>query len=164
MAEPARRSGQLEIQVGAAVRRGLVPAERNIAFVTSLTALDPVHHWCEVAARAAASKKAHDTVILDVGDVLAITDCFVITSAPNVRLVRTVADEIEKWMKAEGGPSPRRTEGIREGEWVLLDFGDFVVHVFLQETRRFYDLERLWSDAPRVPWDDGVLPAVAAGE
>jgi len=124
--------------------------------------LDLVHHWCEVAAQAAASKKADDTIILDVGPVLAITDSFVITSGVNARLVRAIAEEIERRVKEEGGPLPRRVEGQREGEWVLLDYGDFVVHVFLEETRRFYDLERLWADAPRVAWDE-ALP-VAPGE
>ena len=124
--------------------------------------LEDTHHWCEIAAQAAASKKGDDIVILDVGHVLVITDSFVITSASNDRLVRTIAEEVEKRVKEEGGPAPRRTEGRREGEWVLLDYGDFVVHVFLEETRRFYDLERLWSDAPRVAWED-IVPARASG-
>jgi ribosome-associated protein len=125
--------------------------------------LETTHRWCDAAAQAAASKKGDDIVILDVGQVLVITDTFVITSAPNDRLVRTIAEEIEKRIKEEGGPAPLRIEGLREAEWVLLDYGDFVVHVFLEETRRFYDLERLWSDAPRVPWEERV-PARAAGE
>jgi ribosome-associated protein len=129
--------------------------------MTSLTDLDLVHHWCDVVAQAAASKKGEDIVILDVGPVLAITDCFVITSAPNERLVRAIAEEIERALKEAGGPSPRRSEGLREGEWVLLDYGDFVVHVFLEETRRFYDLERLWRDAPRVAWDEAKVEALA---
>jgi len=124
--------------------------------------LDSTHHWCEVAAQAASSKKGDDIVILDVGSVLVITDTFVITSAPNERLVRTIAEEVEKRIKEEGGPAPLRVEGLREAEWVLLDYGDYVVHVFLEETRRFYDLERLWGDAPRVAWED-QLPARAAG-
>jgi ribosome-associated protein len=125
--------------------------------------LESTHRWCDVAAQAAASKKGDDIVILDVGQVLVITDTFVITSATNDRLVRSIAEEIEKRIKEEGGPAPLRIEGLREAEWVLLDYGDFVVHVFLEETRRFYDLERLWSDAPRVPWEERV-PARAAGE
>jgi ribosome-associated protein len=124
--------------------------------------LESTHRWCDVAAQAAASKKGDDIVILDVGQVLVITDTF-ITSATNDRLVRSIAEEIEKRIKEEGGPAPLRIEGLREAEWVLLDYGDFVVHVFLEETRRFYDLERLWSDAPRVPWEERV-PARAAGE
>ncbi len=116
--------------------------------------LDDVHRWCELAARAASDKKATDTVILDVGAVLAITDAFVITSAANDRQVRTIVEEIERQLKEAGGPGPRRVEGLREAQWVLLDYGDFVVHVFLDEVRSFYDLERLWSDAPRVAWED----------
>ncbi|HEY2427930.1 MAG TPA: ribosome silencing factor [Acidimicrobiales bacterium] len=130
--------------------------------MTFIDDLDQVHHWCELAAQTAASKKADDTVILDVGSILAITDSFVITSAPNDRLVRAIAEEIEKRLKEAGGPSPLRVEGLREAEWVLMDYGDFVVHVFLEETRRFYDLERLWSDAPRVAWEEDI-PTVAAG-
>ena len=124
--------------------------------------LEPTHHWCEIAAQAAASKKGDDIVILDVGEVLVITDSFVITSAPNDRLVRTIAEEVEKRLKEEGRGGPRRVEGIREAEWVLLDYGDFVVHVFLEETRRFYDLERLWADAPVWEWQNGERERVAA--
>ena len=106
--------------------------------------------FAEVAATAALAKKADDVVILEVGPVLAITDSFVIASAPNDRLVRAIAEEVEKQIKDAGGPGPLRVEGLREAEWILLDYGDFVVHVFREETRRFYDLERLWADAPRV--------------
>jgi ribosome-associated protein len=108
--------------------------------------------WATAAARAADDKKGEDTVVLEVGDILAITGAFVITSAPNTRLVRTLADEIEKQLKAAGGPSPVRVEGLRDLTWVLLDYGDFVVHVFLDEMRRFYDLERLYRDVPKVNW------------
>ncbi|HSL57872.1 MAG TPA: ribosome silencing factor [Acidimicrobiales bacterium] len=104
------------------------------------------------AARAADAKGGTDTVVLDVGDVLSITDAFVITSAGNSRLVKTIVDEVEERVKADGGPSPRRIEGLDRLEWVLLDYGVFVVHVFLDETRRFYELERLWSDVPRLDW------------
>jgi ribosome-associated protein len=91
-------------------------------------------------------------VVLDVGEILAITDAFVITSAGNSRLVKAVVDEIEHALTEAGGPKPRRVEGLGELEWVLMDYGDFVVHVFLDETRRFYELERLWGDVPRVDW------------
>lgn len=106
----------------------------------------------EVAARAADDKGGTDTVVLDVGDVLAITDAFVVTSAGNSRLVKTIVDEVEARVKAGGGPSPLRVEGLDHLEWVLLDYGTFVVHVFLDEVRRFYELERLWSDVPRREW------------
>ena len=84
---------------------------------------------------------------------LAIVDRFVITSAPNTRQVATIAEEVEARIKAEGGGGPLRTEGLDDNRWVLLDYGDVVVHVFLQEVREYYDLERLWSDVPRQAWE-----------
>jgi ribosome-associated protein len=108
--------------------------------------------WPVVAARAADDKKAVDTVVLAVGEVLAITGYFVITSGLNTRQVRTIAEAVEEQITAAGGPKPIRTEGVDDRHWVLLDYGDFVVHVFLQETREYYELERLWSDVPRVEW------------
>lgn len=106
------------------------------------------------AAKAASEKKGEDTVVLEVGAVLAITDAFVITSASNTRLVKTIAEEVEKRVDEEGGPKPLRIEGLDDARWVLMDYGDFVVHVFLDEVRRYYELERLWSDAPRVDWEE----------
>ena len=103
-----------------------------------------------IAAGAASSKTDEPTVVLDVGDLLGITDHFVITSGSNVRQVRTIAEEVEMRVKAQGGGSPRYIEGLQDARWVLLDYGLFVVHVFLDEARHFYNLERLWSDAPRV--------------
>ena len=114
------------------------------------------------AARAAADKKGSDTIILEVGSVLAITDAFVITSGSNARQVRTIAEEVELQVGRAGGPKPLRIEGLDDARWVLLDYGDFVVHVFLDEVRRYYDLERLWSDAPRVEWHDGDGDQAAA--
>jgi ribosome-associated protein len=114
-----------------------------------------------VAARAADDKKGTDVVVLEVGDVLAITDFFVIASAPNTRQVKTIAEEVEARVKAELGRSPVRSEGLSDLRWVLLDYGDVCVHVFFEETRQFYDLERLWSDVPRLEW---TAPRVAASE
>jgi len=115
-----------------------------------------------LAARTADDKKGLDTVVLEVAEGLAITDAFVITSAPNTRLVRTLADEIERVLKLEHERAPLRVEGLRDLTWVLLDYGDLVVHVFLDETRRFYDIERLYRDVPRIGWepaDDLADPA-----
>jgi len=123
--------------------------------------LDTIRHWVTTAARAASAKKADNTVVLDVGGVLSITDAFVITSGHNRRQVLTIAEEVEAQVKAIGGPSPIRMEGLTDAQWVLLDYGDFVVHVFLDEVRRYYDLERLWADAPVVEWDEGVAAAAA---
>jgi ribosome-associated protein len=118
------------------------------------TTADEVREWARTAARAASAKGGDDTVIIEVGAVLAITDAFVITSGRNNRQVRTIAEEVEARLKADGGIAPLRVEGLGDSQWILLDYGDLVVHVFLDETRRYYDLERLWSDAPRVAWED----------
>jgi ribosome-associated protein len=112
-----------------------------------------------IAARAADAKKAHDIVILDVGEIMGIVESFVIASAPNSRLVRAIVDEVERELYERTGDRPRAVEGLRDASWVLLDYGDLVVHVFLEETREFYDLERLWSDVARVPWADSTSAA-----
>ena len=102
--------------------------------------------------------------MLDVGDILAIAELFVVIDAPNRRLVRTLVDEIEQPSARATGRSPLRVEGVREQQWVLMDYGDVVVHVFLDEIRRFYEIERLYRDAPtgrRGP--DGRDPSVSIG-
>ena len=124
--------------------------------------VEDIRRLARIAAQAAADKKGSDTVILEVGSVLAITDAFVITSASNERLVRTIAEEVEAKIKEAGGPGPIRIEGLSDAKWVLLDYGDFVVHVFLEETRRYYDLERLWADAPSLDWEDDAASKKSA--
>jgi ribosome-associated protein len=132
---------------------------------TSRQASDPqqIREWVLLAAQAADDKKAIDPVVLEVGELLAITDYFVIASAPNDRLVETLAEEVERQVKEAGGPAPIRIEGLSDRQWVLMDYGDFVVHLFLEDVRRFYDLERLWVDAPRVEWRDGSREQAVAG-
>ena len=105
-----------------------------------------------VAARAADDQKGSNTVVLKVGDVLGVTEYFVITAAPNRRLVRRLVEEIEEQVRAATGRSPVRSEGVREQEWVLLDYGDVVVPVFLEAIRGFYEIERLYGDVDRVDW------------
>ena len=107
------------------------------------------------AAAAAADKKAEDIVILDVSQVLVITDHFLICSGNNERQVKTIADEIESRLLANEKIKPARREGERESRWVVLDFVDFVVHVFHKEDRQYYELERLWSDAPMIEFEEG---------
>jgi ribosome-associated protein len=104
------------------------------------------------AARAADEKQGRNILVLEVGKVLGIADLFVVLDAPNRRLVRTLVDEIEQAIRRTTGRSPRRIEGLREQQWVLLDYGDVVIHVFLNEIRRFYEIERLYRDAPVVDW------------
>ncbi|MFN3254815.1 MAG: ribosome silencing factor [Ilumatobacter sp.] len=105
-----------------------------------------------LAARTADDRKATDILVLDVGAVLSITGYFVIASASNGRLVRNVADEIERAAKEQLGRSPARVEGLREQQWTLIDYGDVVVHVFVDEMREFYEIERLYGDVPRIAW------------
>jgi ribosome-associated protein len=103
-----------------------------------------------VAARAAQDKLGRDTAVLAMRELLGVTDAFVITSGGNSRQVRTIVDEVEHQLKREEGRAPHAIEGLRDLTWVLMDYGDFLVHVFQDEARAYYDLERLWGDAPRV--------------
>ena len=120
------------------------------ADVSNVTLAD----WARHAARAADDKLGRDTVIIDVGDVLSITDFFVISSAPTSRQVRAIAEEIEEQLTILDGPKPIRVEGRGDNRWILMDFGGFVVHILDDEYRAFYDLERLWSDCPRIDRPD----------
>ena len=104
------------------------------------------------AARAADDKQGSDIRVIDVSEVLPIVGLFVVTSARNPRLVRTIAGEVEDRIRLEHRRSPVRTEGISESQWVLLDYGDVVVQVFAEETRRYYEIERLYRDRPAVDW------------
>jgi ribosome-associated protein len=113
---------------------------------------DPGRDLALLAARVAAHMKADDVVVLDVGEVLSITGYFVIASASNTRLARSVAEDVEARAKAELGRTPVRSEGLREQQWILIDYGDVVVHVFLASVREFYEIERLYMDSPRVEW------------
>jgi ribosome-associated protein len=92
--------------------------------------------------------------VLDVEKLLGLTDAFVVTSGANPRQVRTICDEVERQLKLDGSGKPLWVEGLDDARWALLDYGDFVVHVFLDEARLFYDLEQLWGDAPRWAWDE----------
>jgi ribosome-associated protein len=106
------------------------------------------------AARAAADKKADRIAILDVSRQLVITDYFVLCNGNTERQVRTIAEAVERSVAEQHGAKPFRREGERQARWVLLDYVDFVVHVFHREDRDYYDLERLWADAARIPFDD----------
>ncbi|SDZ26435.1 ribosome-associated protein [Micromonospora pattaloongensis] len=116
------------------------------------------------AAQAAADKKAHDIVIVDVADQLVITDAFVLASATNERQVLAIVDSIEEQLlKLPEKAKPVRREGERAGRWVLLDYVDIVVHVQHDEEREFYALDRLWKDCPTIPFVDRALAGAEAG-
>jgi ribosome-associated protein len=112
------------------------------------------------AAHAAAGKQARDIAILDVRGLIVITDYFVICSGSSDRQVSTIVDEIEHSLR-DRDRKPLRREGETEARWILLDYVDVVVHVFAEEEREYYDLERLWRDAPRVPFEDDRGQAAA---
>lgn len=96
-------------------------------------------------------------MILEVAEVLVVADEFVVVSASNDRLVKAIVDDVERALDEAGHGKPLRVEGLEDRHWVLVDYGDVVVHVFLEETREYYELERLWSDVPRIAWAE---PAV----
>lgn len=110
------------------------------------------------ALHAAGEKKAIDPVVLDLREIASFTDYFVIVSGANERQVQAISDEVYETLKKAGEPAAR-VEGYNTAEWILLDYGDFVVHIFEQKARRFYDLERLWRDSKRV-----ALPPELTGD
>lgn len=114
-------------------------------------------------ARIADGKKATDIVVLDIRKVAFITDYFVIASGKNKKQLQAIADEISETLKGQGR---RRAglEGYGEGAWILVDFGDVVIHLFHEEMRRYYELENLWSDGKKVRWQPGKAEPVQEGD
>jgi ribosome-associated protein len=110
------------------------------------------------AARAAADKQGQRIVVLDMRELIVITDYFVIASAGTDRHAKTIMEEVERSLRSSG-VKPVRREGETEGIWILLDYLDIVVHVFREEERELYNLERLWGDAPTVEWDEAEAAA-----
>jgi ribosome-associated protein len=102
-----------------------------------------------IAARAASDKKATDLVVLDLREAASFTEYFLICTGGSSRQVQAVSNAVEEAL-LKSGKRPLHIEGYSSAEWILLDYGDFIVHVFGPSSRRFYDLERLWRDAPRV--------------
>jgi ribosome-associated protein len=135
-------SGSLQLKP---TQKEQVPAELDERILTALTA--------------AGEKKAIDIVLLDLREIATFTDYFVITSGSNERQVQAVSDGILETLK-KAGTSAARVEGYKTAEWILLDYGDFVVHVFDEKARRFYDLERLWRESRRVELPAGLVSEV----
>ncbi|MBC7927654.1 MAG: ribosome silencing factor [Bryobacteraceae bacterium] len=102
------------------------------------------------AVRAAQSKKALDFVALDLRDITSLTDFFIICTGTNTRQNQAVCDEVHVQMKNDRGELPVSVEGYDNAEWVLMDYGDFILHIFIEKTRLYYDLERLWRHAKRM--------------
>jgi ribosome-associated protein len=126
-----------------------------------VTATESARAAALVAAQAASDKHGTDVVIIDVSDRLPLTDCFAVVTAANERQVGAIIDEVTEQLAHRGVKALRR-EGERDGRWVLLDFGDVVVHVQHAEERVFYALERLWGDCPTIPFVDDALPVAGS--
>ena len=124
----------------------------------SVSSLDP---RIVKALQAAAEKKALDATVLDLRGIAAFTYFFVITTGANRRQVQAISDEIVEQLK-KSGTRAARVEGYQTAEWILVDYGDFIVHVFDDKSRRFYDLERLWREAARLDVPASQLAAVGS--
>jgi ribosome-associated protein len=120
-----------------------------------VTATDRATELVIIAAQAASDKLAQDIIAFDVSEQLVITDAFVICSAPNDRQVKSIVDEIEDKLR-DAGAKPIRREGERDGRWVLMDYGEIVVHVQHDEERAYYALERIWRDCPTIKLPESV--------
>lgn len=145
-------------------QKALNPEEREVRTATtaaspSETEVDALDQRILTALHAASEKKALEIVILDLREIASFTDYFLISSGANERQVQAISDEVVERLKKSGTPAAR-VEGYRTAEWILMDYGDFVVHVFADKARKFYDLERLWRDGKRieVPPDFGNEP------
>ena len=107
------------------------------------------------AIRTAQDRKAVNLAVLDVGKICSFTDYFVICSGTSTRHTRAISDAIQEQLKKKSRLLPSHLEGYAQSEWILLDYFDFVIHIFSEKAREFYDLERLWKEAPRVPVPKG---------
>lgn len=122
----------------------------RIEIPASKTEFSDIDEDVRLAIHCAAEKKAVNMVALDLREIASFTEYFVIATGANQRQVQAIADEINEQLKKQLSRRPVRIEGYNAAEWVLLDYGDFVVHLFDKNAREFYDLERLWRDARRV--------------
>jgi ribosome-associated protein len=129
--------------------QSLNPQRKGRPQTQALAAAERLDERVLQALHAASEKKAIDLVVLDLQDIASFTDYFVITSGANERQVQAIADGVSDTLKKVGSPAAR-VEGYKTAEWILLDYGDFIVHVFEQKARSFYDLERLWRESKRV--------------
>lgn len=124
--------------------------KETLVVTESRTPFSELDERAQLALKCASEKKAVNLVALDLRDIASFTEFFIITSGTNQRQVQAIADEINEQLKKQLDSRPIRLEGYNTAEWVLLDYGDFIVHIFEQKAREFYDLERLWRDAKKV--------------
>jgi len=122
----------------------------------AVTPFEDLDEVVKLALHYASEKKAFGIVALDLREIASFTEFFIIVSGANQRQVQAISDEISEQLKKELKSSPVRIEGYRSAEWILLDYGDFIVHIFEKEAREFYDLERLWRDAKKVELPEDI--------
>ena len=111
---------------------------------------DAIESRVRLAVAAALDKKAFDLNVLSVGELTSIADYFILASAGNERQAAAIADSVQESLREQMKVKPLLVEGATPGRWILLDYGDFIFHIFTEDTRRFYGLERLWGDAPNM--------------
>jgi len=122
----------------------------------TITPFEDLDEEVKLALRCADEKKAFDVIALDLREVASFTEFFIIVSAANQRQAQAISDEITEQLKKQLKTKAIRVEGYRSAEWILLDYGDFIVHIFEKEARGFYDLERLWRDANKVELPENI--------
>jgi len=127
----------------------------SILIVETQTPFADLDEEVKLAITCAGEKKAFNIVALDLREVTSFAEFFIIASGANTRQVQAISDEINEQLKLQLNSRPIRIEGYASGEWVLLDYGDFIIHIFEQKAREFYDLERLWRDAKKVELPPG---------
>ena len=127
-----------------------------LSVVETTTPFAELDETVKLALTCASEKKAFDMVALDLREIASFTEFFIIVSGANQRQVQAISDEISEQLKKQLKSKVIRIEGYNSGEWILLDYGDFVVHIFEKEARDFYDLQRLWRDARKVELPDDI--------
>ena len=131
--------------------KSLHPEKRETLVITETrTPFSELDETVKLAITSAADKKALNMTALDLREIASFTEFFIITSGTNQRQVQAISDEIQEQLKKQLSTRPIRIEGYNTAEWILMDYGDFVFHIFEQKAREFYDLERLWRDARKV--------------
>lgn len=128
----------------------------SLLVVEEMTPFDELDEDLKLALKCASDKKAFDLTALDLRGIASFADFFIVVGGANTRQVQAIANEISEQLKKQLNTKVLRTEGYNTGEWILLDYGDFIVHIFEEKAREFYDLERLWRDAKRVELPDDL--------
>jgi len=133
-------------------------ATETIEIAQAVTPFADLDDEVKLAITCASEKKAFDITAIDLREIASFTEFFIIVSGANQRQVQAVSDEINEQLKKQLNSRVIRIEGYSSGEWILLDYGDFIVHIFEQKAREFYDLERLWRDAKKVQLPEEIEP------